>query len=165
MVFISAGHRPTRLPRRHRHFCPAKVPTPLLDFIAPKVAGLSFSGLLGAVYFPGILSLLQDDMPFLDGEVPAVNGVVTARALAKTYGALANDGVIDGTRLLSSQAVRGLTGSPSYGRTLISVFLLPTTRVTNRLRCLGCWRVRPHRARWHDRMGRPGDRQRIRICA
>ncbi|MBL7660564.1 esterase, partial [Escherichia coli] len=57
----------------------AKVPTPLLDFIAPKVAGLSFSGLLGAVYFPGILSLLQDDMPFLDGEVPAVNGVVTAR--------------------------------------------------------------------------------------
>lgn len=49
-------------------------------------------------------------MPFLDGEVPAVNGVVTARALAKTYGALANDGVIDGTRLLSSQAVRGLTG-------------------------------------------------------
>lgn len=88
----------------------AKVPTPLLDFIAPKVAGLSFSGLLGAVYFPGILSLLQDDMPFLDGEVPAVNGVVTARALAKTYGALANDGVIDGTRLLSSQAVRGLTG-------------------------------------------------------
>ncbi len=39
-----------------------------------------------------------------------VNGVVTARALAKTYGALANDGVIDGTRLLSSQAVRGLTG-------------------------------------------------------
>lgn len=143
----------------------AKVPTPLLDFIAPKVAGLSFSGLLGAVYFPGILSLLQDDMPFLDGEVPAVNGVVTARALAKTYGALANDGVIDGTRLLSSQAVRGLTGSPSYGRTLISVFLLPTTRVTNRLRCLGCWRVRPHRARWHDRMGRPGDRQRIRICA
>lgn len=111
MVFISAGHRPTRLPRRHRHFWPqAKVPTPLLDFIAPKVAGLSFSGLLGAVYFPGILSLLQDDMPFLDGEVPAVNGVVTARALAKTYGALANDGVIDGTRLLSSQAVRGLTG-------------------------------------------------------
>lgn len=35
---------------------------------------------------------------------------MTARALAKTYGALANDGVIDGTRLLSSQAVRGLTG-------------------------------------------------------
>lgn len=73
---------------------------------------LAVSSELGPVpvYFPGILSLLQDDMPFLDGEVPAVNGVVTARALAKTYGALANDGVIDGTRLLSSQAVRGLTG-------------------------------------------------------
>lgn len=143
----------------------AKVPTPLLDFIAPKVAGLSFSGLLGAVYFPGILSLLQDDMPFLDGEVPAVNGVVTARALAKTYGALANDGVIDGTRLLSSQAVRGLTGKSELWPDLNLGLPLPTTRVTNRLRCLGCWRVRPHRARWHDRMGRPGDRQRIRICA
>ncbi len=88
----------------------SKIPTPLLDFIAPKVAGLSFSGLLGAVYFPGILSMLQDDMPFLDGEIPAVNGVVTARALAKTYAALANDGVIDGMRLLSSDAVSGLTG-------------------------------------------------------
>ncbi|QUR67675.1 lipase LipD [Mycobacterium spongiae] len=88
----------------------SKIPTPLLDFIAPKVAGLSFSGLLGAVYFPGILSMLQDDMPFLDGEVPAVNGVVTARALAKVYGALANGGAIEGTQLLSSESVQGLTG-------------------------------------------------------
>ena len=89
-----------------------KIPTPLLDFIAPKVAGLSFPGLLGSIYFPGILSMLQDDMPFLDGEVPAVNGVVTARALAKTYGAIANDGVMDGTRLLSSDLVRELKGKP-----------------------------------------------------
>lgn len=88
----------------------AKIPTPLLDFIAPKVAGLSFSGLLGSIYFPGIMSMLQDDMPFLDGEIPAVNGVVTARALAKTYAVLANDGVIDGKRLLSSDAVAGMKG-------------------------------------------------------
>lgn len=88
----------------------AKIPTPLLDFIAPKVAGLSFSGLLGSIYFPGILSMLQDDMPFLDGELPAVNGVVTARGLAKTYAALANGGVIDGTQLLSSEAVANMKG-------------------------------------------------------
>jgi CubicO group peptidase (beta-lactamase class C family) len=88
----------------------AKLPTPLLDFIAPKVAGLSFSGLLGSIYFPGILSMLQGDMPFLDGEVPAVNGVVTARALAKTYAALSHDGEVDGTRLLSREAVQGLAG-------------------------------------------------------
>ncbi len=88
----------------------SKIPTPLLDFIAPKVAGLSFSGLLGSIYFPGIMGMLQDDMPFLDGELPAVNGVVTARALAKTYAVLANDGMIDDTRLLSSEAVAGMKG-------------------------------------------------------
>lgn len=88
----------------------SKIPTPLLDFIAPKVAGLSFSGLLGSIYFPGIMGMLQDDMPFLDGELPAVNGVVTARALAKTYAVLANDGMIDDTRLLSSEAVGGMKG-------------------------------------------------------
>lgn len=88
----------------------SKIPTPLLDFIAPKVAGLSFSGLLGSIYFPGIMGMLQDDMPFLDGELPAVNGVVTARALAKAYAVLANDGVIDDKRLLSSEAVAGMKG-------------------------------------------------------
>ncbi|MBX9641530.1 MAG: beta-lactamase family protein [Mycobacteriaceae bacterium] len=88
----------------------SKIPTPLLGFIAPKVAGLSFSGLLGSIYFPGIMGMLQDDMPFLDGELPAVNGVVTARALAKAYAVLANDGVIDDKRLLSSEAVAGMKG-------------------------------------------------------
>jgi CubicO group peptidase (beta-lactamase class C family) len=88
-------------------------PTPVLDFVAPKIAGLSFSGLLGSVYFPGILSLLQGDMPFLDGEVPAVNGVVTARALGKVFAALANGGEIEGTRLLSSELVDGLKGMSS----------------------------------------------------
>lgn len=91
-------------------FPQSAIPTPVFDFIAPKVAGLSFSGMLGAVYFPGIASLLQGDMPFLDTEMPAANGVVTARALAKMYGALANDGVMDQTRLLSSELVHGLTG-------------------------------------------------------
>lgn len=86
------------------------IATPVLDFVAPKVAGLSFSGLLGSIYFPGIMSMLQGDMPFLDGEIPAVNGVVTARALAKVYAVIANDGVIDGTRLLSSELARELKG-------------------------------------------------------
>lgn len=85
-------------------------PTPVLDFVAPKIAGLSFSGLLGSIYFPGIFSMLQGDMPFLDGEVPAVNGVVTARALAKMYGAIANSGEIEGTQLLSPELVEGLKG-------------------------------------------------------
>lgn len=86
------------------------IPTPVLDFVAPRIAGLSFSGLLGAIYFPGITSLLQDDMQFLDAEMPAANGVVTARALAKVYGAIANGGAIDGIQLLSPELVRGLKG-------------------------------------------------------
>ncbi|MGB0961191.1 MAG: serine hydrolase domain-containing protein, partial [Mycobacterium sp.] len=91
-------------------FPQSAIPTPIFDFVAPKVAGLSFSGMLGAVYFPGITSLLQGDMPFLDTEMPAANGVVTARALAKLYGALANDGVMNQTRLLSREMAHGLVG-------------------------------------------------------
>ncbi|MCH9708236.1 MAG: beta-lactamase family protein [Actinomycetia bacterium] len=91
-------------------FPQSAIPTPIFDFVAPKVAGLSFSGMLGAVYFPGITSLLQGDMPFLDTEMPAANGVVTARALAKLYGALANEGVMNQTQLLSSETARGLVG-------------------------------------------------------
>jgi CubicO group peptidase (beta-lactamase class C family) len=86
------------------------LPTPIFDFIAPKVAGLSFSGLLGAVYFPGMTSLLREDMQFLDAEIPAANGVITARALAKVYGAIANNGAMNGSRLLSPELVADLPG-------------------------------------------------------
>ena len=87
-------------------------PNPVFDFLAPKVAGLPYSGGFGAMYFPGIKSFVQGDIPFLDGEVPAANGVVTGRGLAKMYAALANSGSIDETRFLSSELVRGLTGKP-----------------------------------------------------
>ena len=83
---------------------------PLFNFIAPRVAGLKYSGALGAMYFPGIKSLMQGDTPFLDGEVPAANGVVTGRGLAKMYAVLANDGRIDGKKYLSKELVRELTG-------------------------------------------------------
>jgi CubicO group peptidase (beta-lactamase class C family) len=86
------------------------LPTPIFDFIAPKVAGLSFSGLLGAVYFPGMTSLLREDMQFLDAEIPAANGVITARALAKVYGAIANNGAMNGSQLLSPELVADLPG-------------------------------------------------------
>ncbi len=85
---------------------------PVFDFVAPKVAGLPFSGAFGAMYFPGIRSLVQGDIPFLDGEVPAANGVVTGRGLAKMYAALANGGEIDGTRFLSRELADGLIGKP-----------------------------------------------------
>jgi CubicO group peptidase (beta-lactamase class C family) len=87
-------------------------PNPVFNFVAPRVAGLPFSGALGAMYSPGIKSLVQGDIPFLDGEVPAANGVVTGRGLAKMYAALANGGSIDGTQFLSAELVDGLIGKP-----------------------------------------------------
>jgi CubicO group peptidase (beta-lactamase class C family) len=84
--------------------------TPVFNYIAPKVAGLPFSGALGAMYFPGVISLVKGDTPFLDGEVPAANGVVTGRGLAKMYGVLANEGRIDGKKYLSKELARGLGG-------------------------------------------------------
>ncbi|HZQ33302.1 MAG TPA: serine hydrolase domain-containing protein [Mycobacterium sp.] len=87
-------------------------PNPLFNFVAPKVAGLPFSGAFGAMYFPGIKSFVQGDIPFLDGEVPAANGVVTSRGLAKMYAALANGGRIDGKRFVSAELARGLAGKP-----------------------------------------------------
>lgn len=86
---------------------------PLFNFLAPKYAALWFSGSFGSMYFPGAKSFVQGDIPFLDSEIPSVNGVVTARALAKMYGAIANCGRIDGVRYLSAELVRGLTGRPS----------------------------------------------------
>ena len=51
-------------------------------------AGRAAAGpaVFGALYFPGMRSVVQGDTPFLDGEIPAANGVATARGLAKMYG-------------------------------------------------------------------------------
>lgn len=100
-------------------------PNPLFNFVAPRVAGLPFSGALGAMYFPGIKSLVQGDIPFLDGEVPAANGVVTGRGLAKMYAALANEGRIDGKRFLSRELARGLAGKPRVVPDLNMVVPMP----------------------------------------
>ena len=82
----------------------------MFDFFAPKVAGMPISGALGSMYFPGIKALVQGDIPFLDGEIPAANGVVTSRGLAKMYAAIANGGVIDGEVFLSRETADGLIG-------------------------------------------------------
>jgi CubicO group peptidase (beta-lactamase class C family) len=100
-------------------------PNPLFDFFAPKVAGLPFSGAFGAMYFPGIRSFVQGDIPFLDGEVPAANGVVTGRGLAKMYAAIANGGVIDGEEFLSPELTDGLIGKPKVRPDLNLVVPMP----------------------------------------
>lgn len=84
------------------------------NFVAPKLAALWFSGGFGAMYFPGMKAVVQGEIPFLDSEAPAVNGVTTARSLAKMYGAIANGGRIGGTHFLSAELVCNLTGKPSF---------------------------------------------------
>jgi CubicO group peptidase (beta-lactamase class C family) len=100
-------------------------PNPVFDYVAPKVAGLPFSGAFGAMYFPGIRSFVQGDIPFLDGEVPAANGLVTGRGLAKMYAALANGGVIDGKQFLSPGMADGLVGKPKVRPDLNMMMPMP----------------------------------------
>jgi CubicO group peptidase (beta-lactamase class C family) len=42
-------------------------------------------------------------------EIPAANGIMTARALARMYAALANYGELDGVRLMSEKTVRAMS--------------------------------------------------------
>jgi CubicO group peptidase (beta-lactamase class C family) len=85
----------------------------MLGVVLPKLAALQWSGGLGALYFPGMFSVVQGDTPFLDGEVPAANGTATARGLAKMYAPLACGGRVDGRQFLSPELTAGLIGGPN----------------------------------------------------
>jgi CubicO group peptidase (beta-lactamase class C family) len=90
-----------------------RLQNPLFNLVAPHLAALPFSGGFGSMYFPGMKATVQGDIPLLDTELPAANGVATARALARMYGAIANGGAIDGNQFLSAELVAGLTSRPS----------------------------------------------------
>lgn len=95
------------------------------DATAARVAPLVFAGwgpvrvlgtqghrlgwtrrLRGAFYVQDFDELLEDPTGrMLLAQMPAVNGVFTARALATMYGALANGGTVDGIELLSRRTV------------------------------------------------------------
>jgi CubicO group peptidase (beta-lactamase class C family) len=47
-----------------------------------------------------------NDREFLRAEIPGVNGVATARSMARLYGCLAKGGQIDGVRLVSPESLR-----------------------------------------------------------
>ncbi|BAX92318.1 esterase [Mycobacterium shigaense] len=91
------------------------IANPLLSSLSRKVAS-ELSGGFRAIYFQGVMAAVQGEIPLLDAEMPAANGVATARGLARMYGAIANGGEIDGTRLLSRETVAGLTGRRSLKR-------------------------------------------------
>ncbi len=82
---------------------------PIVNYVTRKVVN-EFSSGFRSLYFPGMIGAVRGDAPLLDAEIPAANGVATARALARMYGAIANGGEVDGTRFLSRELVAGLTG-------------------------------------------------------
>ena len=88
------------------------VGNPVVECVARNVAD-RLSGGWRSMYFPGAIAAVQGETPMLDAEIPAANGVVTARALARMYGAIANGGDVDGVRFLSRELVAGLTGRRS----------------------------------------------------
>ncbi len=88
------------------------VANPILGYVTHRVAH-QLSGAFRSMYFPGLTAAVKGEIPMLDAEMPAANGVTTARALARMYGAIANGGEIDGTRFLSRELVAGLTGRRS----------------------------------------------------
>ena len=85
------------------------VAPPLFGFVT-RTAAHHLSGGFRSIYFKGAFDAVKGHTRLLDSEVPAANGVVTARALARLYGALANHGEVDGTRLLSREMTAALTG-------------------------------------------------------
>lgn len=109
---LHLGRPPASAPTRAAQIImpQSTLPNPLFNYLAPKIAALQLSAGFGAMYFPGMKAVVQGDIPLLDTEAPAVNGVTTARGLARMYGAIANGGRIDGARFLSPELVAGLTG-------------------------------------------------------
>jgi CubicO group peptidase (beta-lactamase class C family) len=84
----------------------------ILNYVTRTVIN-EFSGGFRSLYFPGMIAAVQGEAPLLDAEIPAANGVATARGLARMYGAIANGGEVDGVRFLSRELVAGLTGRKS----------------------------------------------------
>ncbi len=86
---------------------------PVFNAVAPMIAAIPRAAGFSSMYFPGVKAAAQGDIPLLDAEIPAANGVATARGLARMYGAIANGGRIDGTQFLSPEVTAGLSGRRS----------------------------------------------------
>ncbi|WP_428340085.1 serine hydrolase domain-containing protein [Mycobacterium sp.] len=86
---------------------------PVFNAVAPMIAAIPRAAGFSSMYFPGVKAVAQGDIPLLDAEIPAANGLATARGLARMYGAIANGGRIDGTQFLSPEVTAGLSGRRS----------------------------------------------------
>ncbi len=68
----------------------------------------------------GSLDFSSDEV--LAACIPAANGLFTARSLARLYAALANDGSLDGVRLMSPRTLARATEIQGHGYDQITVF-------------------------------------------
>ncbi|MEU4345485.1 serine hydrolase domain-containing protein [Nocardia sp. NPDC023852] len=117
-----------------------RVPEPARERIATNfprltVAGLSWersSRLLGRTRFAaaadttpaGFVELISD--PRLhDSVMPGLNGVFSARALARVYGALANGGQLDGYQLLRPETIERMTQRQVFTPDYVLAFRIP----------------------------------------
>ncbi|HWY01688.1 MAG TPA: serine hydrolase domain-containing protein, partial [Mycobacterium sp.] len=106
---LHLGRPPAEAPTRVAEIItPQNMPgNPALNYAVVKL-GTQLSGGFRSMYFDGLMAAVQGEIPLLDAEMPAANGVATARALGRMYGAIANGGEIDGTQFLSRELVAGL---------------------------------------------------------
>ncbi|MEE2853861.1 MAG: serine hydrolase domain-containing protein [Actinomycetota bacterium] len=111
---LHLGRPPVEAPTRVAEIIgpQSMIGNPVLGYVTRRVAN-ELSGAYRSMYFKGLTAAVRGDTPLLDAEIPAANGVATARGLARMYGAIANGGEVDGTRFLSRQLVAGLTGERS----------------------------------------------------
>ncbi len=74
---------------------------------------------LGAAFLPQGGHEVIPTTDFLSAEVPGINGVFTARSLARMYAALASPEGLDGTRLWSNATMRQATAQQNNRRDLV----------------------------------------------
>ena len=137
----------------------------MFNAIAPRIAALEISAAFGSDVLPGMKAVVQGDMPLLDTEVASGNGVATARALARMYGAIANGGEIDGNRYLSAGVVRPDRPAEPSRSTGVWAFRCRFTWATTRFQSPSSCRDWPRRARRLLRLGDSRGGPGIRIGA
>ncbi|WP_435592047.1 serine hydrolase domain-containing protein [Nocardia sp. bgisy118] len=90
----------------------ARVP---LDRLIAPFAPLQLMYAARGAFYDGWADMSLGTHPY-DAMMPGWNGVFTARALAKMYGAIANDGMVDGRRLLRAESTRRIAEMPPNSR-------------------------------------------------
>ncbi|TQF69075.1 beta-lactamase family protein [Rhodococcus spelaei] len=102
-----------RIAKLFPHIAPGGVPWELTSSVLSRVRPLR--GLAEAAMPDGFDELVRDPAVH-DAVMPGWNGVFTARALARMYGAIANGGAIDGVQFLAPETIAQMGTVQTRGR-------------------------------------------------